>query len=134
MLFASEHDFGTIVVVRSRLAHLGGMGRIQRHEAVSKGGMAVDHIHDGSKMFQIPSGKLTHTNTLLWKMTFLRGTYEVHQFPNWGMASQTVSLAMSGQQIGSRRLEWDPLMICAPPALRYSLLAAMQVTLGMVMV
>lgn len=26
-----------------------------------------------------------------------------------------------------RRLEWDPLMICAPPALRYSLLAAMQV-------
>ena len=26
----------------------------------------------------------------------------------------------------ARRLEWDPLMICAPPALRYSLLAAMQ--------
>ncbi|CAE7811464.1 unnamed protein product [Symbiodinium sp. CCMP2592] len=36
-------------------------------------------------------------------------------------------LAVPLPSADARRLEWDPLMICAPPALRYSLLAAMQV-------
>ncbi|CAE7235039.1 unnamed protein product, partial [Symbiodinium microadriaticum] len=37
------------------------------------------------------------------------------------------TLAEWDESNAMRRLEWDPLMICAPPALRYSLLAAMQV-------
>ena len=37
------------------------------------------------------------------------------------------TLAEWDESNAQRRLEWDPLMICAPAPLRYSLLAAMQV-------
>ena len=45
----------------------------------------------------------------------------------WSTAGYRVSMGPKHRKPNSRRLEWDPLMICAPPALRYSLLAAMQV-------
>lgn len=65
------------------------------------------------------------SNEGLWSLLTLRDFADLGGTTKHYKGLRT--LAEWDESNAMRRLEWDPLMICAPPALRYSLLAAMQV-------
>eukprot|EP00439_Symbiodinium_sp_Y106_P002559 s1314_g1.t1 len=65
------------------------------------------------------------SNEGLWSLLTLRDFADLGGTTKHYRGLRT--LAEWDESNAMRRLEWDPLMICAPPALRYSLLAAMQV-------
>ncbi|CAK9033230.1 Voltage-dependent T-type calcium channel subunit alpha-1I (Voltage-gated calcium channel subunit alpha Cav3.3) (Ca(v)3.3) [Durusdinium trenchii] len=64
-------------------------------------------------------------NEGLWSLLTLRDFADLGGTTKHYVGLKT--LAEWDESNATRRLEWDPLMICAPPPLRYSLLAAMQV-------